>query len=86
MLNVYAALWCPHCQMAKEYLEEKGIQFNYIDIEKQPQDVVKKVVDVNGGLDWVVPTLEYRGTWREGRIFDADELESDLKRMGVIDL
>lgn len=55
-----------------------------LDIEKQPEDVVKKVVEVNGGDDWVVPTMEYNGKWRPGQVFDAGKLEADLKAWGVI--
>ena len=84
MLNVYAAAWCPHCQKAVEFLKEKNIDFNYIDIEAQSDDVVEKVKAVNGGFDWVVPTLEYNGRWRKGRMFDARELTKDLVDLGVI--
>ncbi len=84
MLNVYAATWCPHCEDTVTYLKEHGIAFNYIDIEKSPEAVVKKVVEINGGDDWVVPTLEFNGQWREGKIFEAEELEKDLRKLGVI--
>ncbi len=84
MLNVYAATWCPHCEDTVNYLKEHQIAFNYIDIEKAAPDVVRKVVDVNGGDDWVVPTLEYKGEWREGKVFDEEELKKDLKKLGVI--
>ena len=84
MLNVYAAMWCPHCQKAVDFLKENGIDFNYFDIELQPDEVVQKVVEVNGGGDWVVPTLEFNGKWRRGKVFDARELTEDLVDMGVI--
>ena len=84
MLKVYAATWCPHCTRTVNYLKQKQIEFQYIDIEKQPDDVVNKVVQVNGGDDWVVPTLEFNGQWREGKVFDEKGLEKDLKRLGVI--
>ncbi|OQX24456.1 MAG: NrdH-redoxin [Desulfobacteraceae bacterium IS3] len=84
MLNVYAADWCPHCQQTVAFLKKNAIAFNYINIEKQPEDVVKQVIAVNGGKDWVVPTLEYKGQWREGKVFDADGLKNDLRKMGVI--
>jgi len=29
-------------------------------------------------------TLEYKGQWREGKVFDADGLKNDLRKMGVI--
>ncbi len=85
MLNVYSATWCPHCQKAIKFLEENNIEFNVINIETQPPDVVQKVVEVNGGDDWVVPTLEFNGTWRPGKVFEANSFKQDIQKMGVID-
>ncbi len=79
MLNVYYWDVCPHCKQAIAFLKAHGIPFNALDIERQPEDVVKKVVEVNGGDDWVVPTMEYNGQWRRGQVFDAAKLERDLK-------
>jgi len=84
MLKVYIATWCPHCKAAIQYLAEQEIPFESIDIEQQAQEIVQKVIDVNGGLDWVVPTLEYKGQWREGKVFNAQELNADLKKLGLI--
>ena len=84
MLNVYSAEWCPHCEDTVKFLNDNRIEFNCIDIETQPEHVVQKVIEVNGGVDWVVPTLEYQGRWREGKIFDADDLREDLRRLKVI--
>jgi len=84
MLNVYAAAWCPHCRRAVAFLKEKGVGFNYIDIEAQPDEVVAKVVAANGGLDWVVPTLEFNGKWCRGKAFDPGQLIEDLIDLGVI--
>jgi mycoredoxin len=83
MLNVYAAGWCPHCTRTIEFLKKHGIAFTYIEIESQPEAVIKKIVQVNGGDDWVVPTLEYEGKWREGRLYDEMTLLSDLQALGV---
>ena len=63
MLNVYAWSVCPHCHRTIEWLKEHRIPFHYLEIEEQPKDVIQKVIDVNGGDDWVVPTLEYNGQW-----------------------
>ena len=83
MLHVYAASWCPHCTRTIEFLKKHGIAFTYIEIESQPEAVIKKIVQVNGGDDWVVPTLEYHGKWREGRLYDEMTLLSDLQALGV---
>jgi len=83
MLKVYAADWCPHCTKTVEYLTKNNIKFQYIDIESQPENVVMEVVRVNGGEDWVVPTLEFNGKWRPGKVFNEMELDFDLRTMGV---
>ena len=63
---------------------DNHIDFKYIDVERQSDDVLKPVIEANGGKDWVVPTLEFNGKWRPGKRFDEDELQSDLKELGVI--
>lgn len=84
MLTVYSAFWCPHCVKTEKYLKEKGIPFTSVNIETATEDIVRKVVEVNGGVEWVVPTMEFNGKWRPGKKFKPDELEKDLKSMGVI--
>jgi mycoredoxin len=84
MLNVYSAPWCPHCRRTIDFLKEKNIPFNLVQIEKAPPETVQKVIDVNGGADWVVPTLEFNGKWRAGQFFHEGRLLADLKEMGVI--
>ena len=84
MLKVYAWKVCPHCHRTIEWLNAHGIPFEYLEIEEQPPEVVQKVVEVNGGDDWVVPTLEYNGKWRPGKVFNAAELEADLRAWGII--
>jgi mycoredoxin len=85
MLKVYAAHWCPHCTKTVDYLKRNNIEFEYIEIEAQPDPIIKKIIEVNGGEDWVIPTLEFNGRWRPGKAYNAFELHSDLNEMGVID-
>ena len=84
MLKVYSAIWCIHCTKTENYLKQKGIEFKSINIEAEPKEVVDKVIEANGGIDWVVPTLEYNGKWRKGKVFNPEVLERDLVKMGVI--
>jgi mycoredoxin len=83
MLKVYAANWCPHCTQTIEYLKNNKIEFEYFEIEEQSKDIVQKIIEVNGGDDWVVPTLEFNGKWRQGKIYNEIELGSDLHKLGV---
>lgn len=84
MLHVYSATWCPHCQQTIHWLENNRVHFEVINIETAPREIVAQVIRVNGGEDWVVPTLEFRGKWREGKIFDPAGLRQDLVRFGVL--
>ncbi|MBC8439744.1 MAG: glutaredoxin family protein [Deltaproteobacteria bacterium] len=83
MLKVYAAKWCPHCTKTIEYLKKNKIEFQYFEIEKQSENTIQKIIKVNGGDDWVVPTLEFNGIWRAGKIYNEKELASDLKKLGL---
>lgn len=84
MLKVYGAKWCPHCVETVNHLKRKHIDFEYLDMESQPDEVVAKIVEVNGGDDWVIPTLEFNGKYREGKVYDPEGLDQDLKTLGVI--
>lgn len=83
-LNVYYWSVCPHCQRTMEWLKEKGIPFRAIDIETAPTETVDEIIRINGGEDWVVPTLEYCGKWRPGECFDPKKLEADMKAWGLL--
>lgn len=83
MLKVFTADWCPHCKLTIDFLKAHKIEFIPLDIEKQPDHIVKKVIEVNGGDDWVIPTLEYKGRWREGKVFDEAGLAGDLQQLGI---
>ncbi|MBN1662745.1 MAG: glutaredoxin family protein [Deltaproteobacteria bacterium] len=84
MLTVYSAPWCFHCRETIDFLKETNICFTLVQIEEASPEIVEKVVEVNGGDDWVVPTLEYNGQWRPGQFFNEALLTADLKKMGVI--
>jgi len=83
MLKVYAAKWCSHCTKTIEHLKNNKIEFEYFEIEKQSEDIIQKIIQVNGGDDWVVPTLEFNGKWREGKIYNEKELNFDLEKLGL---
>jgi len=34
---MYSKSWCPYCQRARALLQAKGLQFEEIDIEAQPE-------------------------------------------------
>jgi len=84
MLNVYAWSVCPHCHQTIDWLKKHHVDYEYLEVEEQPIEVINKIIEVNGGDDWVVPTLEFNGQWLAGKEFSSEELEADLKKLGVI--
>jgi len=84
MLKVYGWKSCPHTLLAVQWLNRHRVPFEYLEVEEQPKDVVAKVVEVNGGDDWVVPTLEFNGKWHPGEVFESAHFEEVLKKLGVI--
>ncbi|MBC7074294.1 glutaredoxin family protein [Candidatus Parcubacteria bacterium] len=44
-IKIYTTPTCPFCQMAKEYLKEKGFEFEEIDVsidERAAQEMIEK--------------------------------------------
>ncbi len=82
-MKVYAAKWCPHCTKTVECLKNNNIEFQYFEMEKQSENTIQKIIQVNGGEDWVVPTLEFNGKWREGKLYNEKELKEDLIQLGA---
>jgi len=56
-IKVYGTSWCGDCHRAKTFLENHQINFDWIDIEKDPE-AVKFVEEINHGYR-SVPTLVF---------------------------
>lgn len=39
-LTVYSSTWCPDCRVAKAFLEEFGVQYDLVEIDKDPDAAV----------------------------------------------
>lgn len=52
---VYGADWCPDCQRAKSYLQDKGINYQFIDVD-QNKWAADKVEEINKGKR-IIPTI-----------------------------
>lgn len=60
MVKIYTTPTCPYCKMAKEFMQEKGIAFEEIDVlkdEKARDELIAKsgqlgvpVIDVDGKI------------------------------------
>jgi glutaredoxin 3 len=77
---VYSTRWCGYCVRAKALLESRGIEYEEISLDSDPE-FRRKLFDLTGG--WTVPQIlidgrpigGYTELWRldrDGRL--ADEL------------
>jgi glutaredoxin 3 len=48
-VTVYSTTWCPWCDRAKALLNARGIAFDDVNIEREP-DFRQKLVDLTGGF------------------------------------
>ncbi len=57
MIKFYGTEWCGDCKRSKAFFEEQGVEYEFIDIEKDVK-AVKYVEKVNKGMR-SVPTIVF---------------------------
>ena len=72
-VKVYSTLSCPWCHKAKEFLKEKGIKFEDINVGAN-QEAANEMVEKSGQMG--VPVIDVDGKIIVG--FDKEELEKTL--------
>lgn len=77
-LTFYTAEWCPDCLAARRVLDERGLEYNVVDIDGNPE-AVEVIVAARGKR--VVPTLEYKGRFMDGNHFDREKFERELEQL-----
>lgn len=71
---VYSTPTCPHCHHAKDFLKEKGIEFEDIDVSADREKAME-MVKKSGQMG--VPVIEIDGEMIVG--FDQKQVEEKLK-------
>jgi len=79
---MYTTTWCPDCRAAKNFLASKGLSYEEINIEENP-DAAEIVMKLNDGMK-KVPTLDIEGTIVSGDRFHPSRFEKDLQAAGVL--
>ena len=74
---VYGTVWCPDCKRSKAFLGEQRVQYQWVDIEQDPE-AAKYVEEVNGGKR-VVPTI----VCRDGTILTEPTNAELAARLGL---
>jgi mycoredoxin len=80
-IKVYTTSWSADCHQAKEYLDDEGLFYDEVDIDKSPA-AARFVEEANGGRR-IVPTFEIDGTVFSLKPFDWKKLQKELERLGV---
>ncbi len=79
---IYTTAWCADCRAAKRFLQTKGLTYEEIDIEKNPE-AAAVVMKLNGGMK-KVPTLDIEGRMVSGDQFNPARFEKDLRDAGAL--
>ncbi len=74
-IKVYSTPTCPHCHMLKDFLKEKGIEFEDIDVSSN-QKAAQEMVAKSGQMG--VPQIEINGKLIVG--FDREKIEKELEK------
>lgn len=67
-VRIYSTSWCSDCRRAKQFLKERGVQFEEINVDESP-DAEDLVLRVNEGRR-KVPTFDLNGEFFACSPFD----------------
>ena len=72
---VYSTPTCPYCHQAKDYLKEKGVAFEDVNVAED-RIRTKEMIEKSGQMG--VPVIDIGGTIIVG--FDQDAIDEALKK------
>jgi mycoredoxin len=73
---IYSTGWCPDCRRAKNFLRERGVEFEEVNIEEDPE-AEELVLRANQGRRRV-PTLRVGQRYFACSPFNAHKLAEEL--------
>jgi glutaredoxin len=76
-ITVYGALWCPDCRRTLEFLEERRVPFDWIDVVERPEEMAI-VRQRNAGLE-SIPTIIFP----DGSFLVEPSNEALARRLGL---
>ena len=80
-MTIYTTRRSIDCDRAKRFLDEEGIFYDEVDVEKSP-DGASRVQNANGGR-CVVPTFEVGGEMFSLQPFNLKQLMRELEKRGI---
>lgn len=75
-ITMYCTAWCSDCHRAKVFLQERGVAFREVNIDKS-EEAEQLVLRVNNGRR-KVPTFEVQGRYFANSPFDPYQLAENL--------
>lgn len=73
---MYCTTWCSDCRRAKLFLQERGVAFREVNIDKS-EEAERLVLRVNNGRR-KIPTFEVQGRYFANSPFDPYQLAKKL--------
>ncbi|MCY4550109.1 MAG: glutaredoxin 3 [Defluviicoccus sp.] len=77
-IEVYSSLWCPFCSRAKALLKRKGVAYEEIDVDRDPN--LRQQMMRRAGGQRTVPQI-----FIDGRHVGGSDDLADLERAGELD-
>ncbi|MBU4266866.1 MAG: glutaredoxin family protein [Candidatus Altiarchaeales archaeon] len=78
-VKIYSTPTCPYCKMVQEYLKEKDVEFEYIDVAADKK-AANEMIEKSGQMG--VPVIEIDGKVIVG--FNKEEIEKALSQQGNV--
>ena len=75
-IKVYSTPACPYCEMTKDFLRSRGVEFEDIDVSKDPEKA-REMISKTGFTG--VPQIEINGKMIIG--FDVEAIEDEIKNI-----
>lgn len=72
---VYSTPSCPYCTLVKDYLKQKGVEFEERDVSKDRVSA-REMIEKSGEMG--VPQIDINGTIIVG--FNRDAIDNELRR------
>ncbi|MGI6589715.1 MAG: glutaredoxin family protein [Candidatus Iainarchaeum sp.] len=76
---VYSTNTCPYCVMAKQWLKEKKVEFEEVNVGTD-QERAREMIKKSGQMG--VPVIDIKGDIIIG--FDRPKMENSLKTKGIV--
>ena len=76
-IKVYGADWCGDCRRAKSFMEEHGIQFEWIDVQDDPE--AREVVERLNDGKRIIPTIIFQ----DGSILVEPSNSQLARKLGI---